>query len=189
MVQKKLYRWDEKLPCAILALNCSYHLAINNTPYYLFFGPDAPLPYSRLLDLRALMYDSKPENSEHTYTRMQRAFNAAQQASNKTHEKNVKYQRHREVSYPPPRSSCIFLNNAAMRSAHMKFADKWIGSFRVIRLCGEVNYKIQKIHSPQRTQVVYANRLKMAHLREATPYLSAVIPPPPVSDRQRYFKM
>ena len=47
MVQEELYRWDEQLLCAILALNCSYHPAINNTPYHLFFGRDVPLPYSR----------------------------------------------------------------------------------------------------------------------------------------------
>ena len=176
MVQEELYRWDEQLPCAILALNCSYHPAINNTPYYLFFGRDAPLPYSRLLDRRALMYDSEPESPEHAYTRMQRAFEAAQQASNKAHERKVKYQRHREIPYTLG-AAVFLLNNAAMRSAHMKFADKWIGPFRVIRRCGEVNYEIQRIHSPQRTQVVHANRLKMAHLREDAPYLSAAVLP------------
>ena len=129
------------------------------------------------------MYDSDPESPEHAYTRMQWAFEAAQQASNRAHERNVKYQRHREVFHPLG-TAVFLLNNWAMRSAHMKFADKWIGPFRVIRRYGEVNYEIQRIHGPQRTKVVHANRLIMAHLREDTPYFSAVIPPPPVPVHQ-----
>ena len=173
MVQQDPRTWDDQLPCAVFALNSSYHPSIRNSPYFLMHGRDPPLPYSQLLGPQRLHYGLTDGDPEAIYQRLQKAFRSAREASDEAHELNVKYQ-----SKPSARvytvGDVVFLRNeAAMRGSYSKFATHWIGPFRISRVVTRVNVEIYAVFDDRRKpQIVHVDRLKPAHVREGTPYIT-----------------
>lgn len=179
MVQADMMSWDEQLPCAVLALNCSFHPAVKNTPYFLFHGRDPPLQYSTLLETNVLNYGLDADTSTSVFTRLQLAFKEAQEANNQAHELNKKYRRVKEITYRV--GETVFLKNESkQRAPYSKFQNKWIGPFRIIKVVSDVNYEISPIHGCGKKQVVHSDRLKPARLDEGLPYIGTTEP----TDRQ-----
>ena len=170
MVQCDMMSWDEQLPCAVLALNCSYHPAIKNTPYFLFHGRDPPLQYSVLLAKNVLNYGLDADSSTSVFTRLQKAFKEAQQASQQAHDLNKKYRCSKEKKYCP--GDAVFLRNDSKACAkYSKFRNKWIGPFRITKTITDVNYEIIPIYGNGKKQIVHVDRLKIANMGESVPYI------------------
>ena len=177
MVNADNKTWDESLPCAVLALNCSYHAAIKDVPYYIFHGRDPPLPYADLLDKSLLNYALQDETPVSVFARLQKAFHDARLASGEAHAKNVKYQKCKYVNYEI--GQLVFLtNDKAKRGPYSKFAPKWIGPYRIIDKISDVNFKIKPIYGRGKEQVVHVNRLKIAKINDEVPYLPPAIAEP-----------
>ena len=170
MVQSDYMTWDEQLPCAVLALNCSYHPAVRNTPYFLFHGRDPPLKYSTLLDKNVLNYGLDADTSTSVFARLQKAFKEAREASQDAHDVNKKYRRTKEIYYNL--GDAVFLkNDSKSRGPFSKFQNRWIGPYRITKILSDVNYEIIQIHGQNKTQKVHADRLKPAKLHEEQPYI------------------
>ena len=170
LVQDDYHTWDEQLPYAILALNTSFHQAVANTPYFLFFGREPSLPYSDLLGPGKLNYALGTERHEDGFERLRKAFLNAKEASDAAHERNVKYQTVRMVPFKV--GDAVFLSNdSARRGPYSKFRPKWVGPLRITAEITPVNFQLEGIYSRREPQIVHANRLKLAKIQEAEPYL------------------
>ena len=173
MITGDVKTWDEQLPCAILALNCSYHPSVKNTPYFLLHGRDPPLPYSSLLGRNMLNYALNDDSPSSVFARLQKAFQNAQVASAEAHNKNVKYQKHSGLQFHV--GDAVFLhNNRKNRGAHSKFLPAWLGPYRILERIGDANYVLQAIYGSRKKEfTVHQNRLKLARVSEdSAPFVS-----------------
>lgn len=170
LVENDVKSWDDQLPCAVLALNCSYHPAIRQTPYYLFHGRHPPLQYSRLLNSATLDYSLTDESPKSRIARLKKAFSRALEASDDAHELNCRYKKVK--MYPFAEGDVVFLrNDATRRGPHSKFRANWIGPFLINQKLTEVNFEIEPLYCHGQKKVVHMNRLKIARLSEDSPYL------------------
>lgn len=174
LVQSDVMTWDEELPCAVLALNCSFHPSIKNVPYFLFHGRDPPICYSTLLNTKSLNYAIDDDSPLAVYARLQKTFQEAQNASQDAHDLNVRYQKYKTVKLAE--GEAVFLKNETRRRGpYSKFYPYWQGPYRVTKVLNEVNYEITPIHGNKKTQVVHINRLKRARQSNDTPFVNIPI--------------
>ena len=181
MIDEDVRSWDEQLPCTVMALNSSYHPSIRNTPYFLFHGRDQVLPYSSLLNRQVSHYDMTEESPQTVFRRLQNAFRAANEASNKAHDLNVKYGKSKETTYNL--GELVFLkNHKKQRAPYSKFLPNWIGPFRIVKIFNDVNVQIDEIYGNRsRPQRVHIDRLKKVKQRDETPYIN-VLPDSDISE-------
>ena len=169
-MQADVHSRDEQLPCAVLALNCSYHPSIKNVPYYLFHGRDPPIKYSALLDNAILNYSLEDNSAQSVFARLQQAFKDAEKASKEAHDLNARAQKSKYYSFKL--GDTVFLSNDSKRRApYSKFQPKWIGPFRISMIISEENVQITSMHNKSKKQIVHVNRLKPAKLSDENPYI------------------
>ena len=170
MVQNDVRTWDAQLPCAVLALNCSYHPSIKNIPFFLFYGRPPPLQYSQLLKNDVLNYSLTDDSPACVQGRLRKAFAEAYDASKQATELNQKYRK--PTGKPFAEADIVFLrNDAAKRGPYSKFKPCWLGPFSVSKRINEVNYEIVPITSRGPSQIVHWNRLKAGKMSEGEPFL------------------
>ena len=170
LVQDDVRSWNAQLPCAVLALNMSYHPSIRNTPYYLFHGRAPPLQYSKLLKNNVINYSLEDDSPACVYGRLQKAFKDAFDSSKIATELNVKYRK--ATAKPLAVTDTVFLrNDAAKRGPYSKFKLCWLGPYTITKKLNDVNYEIKPIASRGPAQVVHINRLKAAKISKDNPFL------------------
>ena len=174
MVQRDPRTWDDQLPCAVAALNSSYHPSIGNSPYFIMHGRDPPLPYSVLLEPQKLHYGMTDGSPEAVFRRLQQAYQGAREASDRAHELNEKYQKQPSTRVYEVGDTVFLRNEAAMRGGYSKFATPWLGPYRITQVLGRVNIEMYGIYDEtKKRQVVHVDRVKPAYLRDGTPYITS----------------
>ena len=158
LIQGKFKSWDSKVPFATFAVNCSFHKSIQDIPYFVFFGRDANLPISDIVN-NSGEESTKPENYRtEIIPRMKKAFKRVYDCTKAAQERAIKYTK--PVGKLFRVGEIVLLRNMYKVGTMSKFLPRWVGPFRIVEKIGEVNYRIKRLFGNQKTLVVHANLLK-----------------------------
>ena len=155
--------WDNHLPFVIQAYNTSVHTSTGITPHAMVYGHEMTMPID-------LMYpdpekSSPPTNCGPEYVEfVRRALRTAHQFAREHLKQSTLRQKRGYDAHAKPRSA--FKPGDLVRyyyppaRINNKFARPWIGPFRVLEQCTEVDYRIELISNPKKKRVVHHDSLK-----------------------------
>ena len=155
--------WDLYVHVAQSAYNTSIHEATGDTPHFLLFGRDAPLPLEVALGITEL--DDKPATISQHRTQLIRALQTAHSAVAKNliqaAEKAKEGYDQKRVDVHHEVGDLVLLHRPQLEPGKSaKLARLWTGPYRVVATRGELNYDIVHVANPKDKQLVHVARLK-----------------------------
>ena len=151
--------WDVFLPYVLFAYRTSVQASTGETPFFLMHGRDPAHPYD-------LMYGAVPESeapstvqrfrSELT-DRIVEGMERARAALEATHKKQ---KRHYDARHSPATFGTGDLVLLRAQEPKNKFAKRWIGPFRIVRMVGELSAQLQAMHNPRVKRKAHVSQLR-----------------------------
>ena len=157
--------WEKSLPYATLAMNTAYHTVVENTPFYLFFGRDAYMPYSDLFTPPRIDYTMGENYAAEVTARMYTAFKAVRGLIKQAHARVAKRRDKFVNSEKLQPGMLVFVRNERQETDHDdQWPPKYTGPYRVLELT-RTNARIKHLYKKSREQYVQLHRCKYAQIR------------------------
>jgi hypothetical protein len=157
--------WEKTLPYATLAMNTAYHTVVENTPFYLFFGRDAYMPYSDLFTPPRIDYTMGENYAAEMTARMHSAFKVVRRLIKQAHTKTAKRRDKHVNSEKLQPGMLVFVRNERQDTDHdNQWPPKYTGPYRVLELT-RTNARIKHLYKKSKEQYVQLHRCKYAKIR------------------------
>lgn len=167
--------WDTKLKFALLAIRSAVHVATNEIPAFILTGRDLRLPYSALAQKDKISYCDSPSYCQNLMPAMSKIFkdvkfNLERAAeTQESHRKKVAVDKNIELG-----DRVMLFTPSLKPGLCKKFAKFNSGPFRVTEKVSNVNFKIQLLEDPSKSQVVHVDRLSKCTDRKVFPAWSEI---------------
>lgn len=152
--------WDSKLKFALLAIRSAVHASTDETPFFILTGRDIRLPYNSLMEEDKFSYDEYPSYCENIITTLQSVFH---RVKNNLEAVSIKQQHYRSRIAVDKK---LEIGNLVMKYTPQikpgmckKFSKLNSGPYRIINQYKKVNFHIQSIHDPSKTEWIHCDRI------------------------------
>jgi transposase InsO family protein len=151
--------WEDALPFAIAAYNTSFHVSLNNTPHFIFYGRDHSMPLNEIVDNASPMYLADDNVSDGMAARWKIALEEARKYTDKQNEINKSFYDKNIRRHKIKIGDIVFVkNNAPASKNHERFK----GPYRIVSFKSQ-NMAIIKPLSSQKTIETHTDFLKIGH--------------------------
>lgn len=162
--------WDQKLKFALLAIRSAVHLATNESPCFILNGRDFRLPYNYLSQPDSFSYADCPSYCEMLLPSLKNTFKLVKTNLEKAAQTQENYRHQTAVDKDLKISDLVMLYSPAVKpKLCRKFSKPNKGPFRIVEKTSNVNFKIQSVADPARSEVVHVDRLTKIPKRKIFP--------------------
>jgi transposase len=158
-VQDHAERWYEFLPSVLLSLNTAVHQAVQDSPFYLFYGRDFLPPSDRALQKQVTGWMDNPEPHNILASSLVLAREVAKHhLENMSQHRQEKANSSRRMTELQPGMRC-YLEASAPKVG--KFQNAFHGPYRLIKWTSPQNVMIRDVQDPLKPSIiVHASRVK-----------------------------
>ena len=159
--------WDEKLPIAVTAYNCTDHASTKFSPHRLFFGREIAHNLDRMLpNGEREEYESWDDYVRTLDEASQFAYEIARQAIGKSVNYQKRYYDRKQNLHEYKTGDAVLLRDRVQQPrGEGKLANKFVGPYFVIDVLSDIHFRIAR-DSEEKPQIVHHDAMKKFHLRE-----------------------
>jgi len=139
-------KWDDYLHTTALALRTAISDTTGFSPAMLNLGRDLLLPFDRAFQPNTCSFNSRSEYQSQLISKLQAAYTKANLSITKAQAQQAKYYnaRHKAVTFQVGESVLLkshYLSDKKKKFSK-KFAVRWTGPFKIVRVCSPVTYEL-----------------------------------------------
>jgi transposase InsO family protein len=154
--------WEELLPAMMFAYNCHVHRATQESPFFLTYLHSPRLPYFNLQEPRKLY---RQDYLGRAFNDMRLSFKVVRDHLKDAREAREQYfnRRTKERKFSTGQQVLVHFPKCPV-GANKKFFKQWKGPYRVVKLLGRLNLRVQPESGP--SIVVHVDRVRHLSIRD-----------------------
>lgn len=169
LVQDNVSIWDTMLPLTAFAYNCAYHRSIRDSPFYLMYLRDPPLPFE-IMKEEKVWYDID-NFKEEMATKAQRVYARCQTYLEEAKGVSHRYQNKRAKIKPLKIGDRVYVRRVPTAGAPSKLQPAYTGPFRVTDKISDVVVKLKNVRNGN-TKTIHTDRIRVMHEDNLSPSMN-----------------
>jgi len=128
-------------------------------PYFVFFGRDANLPISDLINGKRNFEENNGSYNSDVLERLKKAYKKVNYNNDLAHKRMIKYTKTKDRKFNV--GDIVMVTNPKRSGPMRKYQPYWVGPYRIVQKISEVTVKVKPIYNKrQKGAVIHIDRLK-----------------------------